>query len=167
MKRRVFIGQSVSALSAAWLFSSCGASKPTPHVDYIRVKKSERVMDLYASGEHVKRYDIALGFAPTGHKQFEGDGKTPEGRYYIYGKNPNSQFYRSLGISYPRPQDYQFAKQFNRSPGGEIFIHGEPNTAQERARGRDWTAGCIAVSDQEIQEIYDSVKIRAIIDILP
>lgn len=167
MKRRAFLVQGLISASTAWIFSACEATKPNPHVDYIRVKKSERIMDLYASGEHYKRYKIALGFAPIGHKQFEGDGKTPEGRYYIYGKNPNSEFYRSLGISYPRPQDYHFAKQYNRSPGGEIFIHGEPNTAQQRARGNDWTAGCIAVSDKEIQEIYDSVKTRAIIDILP
>ncbi|TDA88068.1 hypothetical protein E0702_16775, partial [Halomonas marinisediminis] len=89
---------------------------------------------------------MALGFAPHGHKQVEGDGKTPEGRYRIDRRNPNSSFHLSLGISYPNTADVARARAMGQSPGGNIFIHGQPNLLGPQTE-ENWTAGCIAVTD--------------------
>ena len=104
----------------------------------------------------LKSYEFDLGFAPTGAKQIEGDGKTPEGTYFIDRLNPNSKFHLSLGISYPNKRDVAEAKAMGKSPGGAIFIHGEPNAF--KAKGNDWTAGCIAVKNKEIEQIYAMVR---------
>ena len=112
----------------------------------------------------LKAYDIGLGFAPVGHKQFEGDGKTPEGQYFISHKNPDSQYHLSLGISYPNEADIAFAEAEGKSPGGDIFIHGGPNT---RVSKRDWTWGCIALTDKEIERVYSMVKPGTPVFILP
>jgi murein L,D-transpeptidase YafK len=112
----------------------------------------------------LKTYDVALGFAPEGHKEFEGDGKTPEGAYYITHKNPNSNFHLSLGISYPNAADIAFAEAAGKDPGGDIFIHGGP---RQPITQRDWTWGCVAVSDKEIEVIYSMVKPGTPIFILP
>lgn len=145
--------------------SSCSKfiSYDGPEVTRIVVMKSERKMYLFHGDEVLKSYDIDLGFAPVGHKQFRGDGKTPEGRYYIDRKNPNSAYYLSLGISYPNEQDRAFAAAQGKSPGGDIFIHG----ARKRGnpRGPDWTAGCISVKNHEVREIYAMVRIGTVIDI--
>jgi murein L,D-transpeptidase YafK len=112
----------------------------------------------------LRSYDIALGFAPEGHKQFEGDGKTPEGAYYITHKNPDSRFHLSLGISYPNEADIAFSEAQGKDPGGEIFIHGGPKGP---VRNRDWTWGCVAVSDREMEMIYAMVNPGTPIYILP
>ena len=115
-------------------------------VDYLIVDKSERLMIAYAGGQPVKAWrGLQFGDAPSGHKQFEGDGKTPEGQYFISHKNPDSNYHLSLGISYPNEADIAFAESQGKSPGGEIFIHGGPNT---RVSKRDWTWGCIALTDK-------------------
>lgn len=133
-----------------------------PAVTGIFVNKSARRMYLLHHDDVLRDYDIGLGFAPVGHKQFEGDGKTPEGTYVIDRRNPNSSFHLSLGIDYPRPADVAFARSHGKSPGGDIFIHGEPNdrAARQAARkaGQDWTAGCIAVTNDEIREIFAMVR---------
>lgn len=135
-----------------------------PEVTLVQVHKAERKMYLFHHNQVLKSYDIALGFAPDGHKQFEGDGKTPEGRYTIAAKNPNSDFHLSLFIDYPNAADIAFAEAAGKDPGGEIFIHGGPN---ERVTGRDWTWGCIAVSDREMEVIYSMVEPGTPIMILP
>jgi hypothetical protein len=105
------------------------------------------------------------GFAPEGHKQFEGDGKTPEGEYIIDRRNPNSRFHLSIGISYPNAADRAFARSQGKSPGGDIFIHGRgkyPGSNRD-----DWTWGCIAVTDREMEDIYAMVRNGTPITIKP
>jgi murein L,D-transpeptidase YafK len=135
-----------------------------PEVTSIQVLKGERKMYLLHHDRVLKTYDIALGFAPVGHKQFEGDGKTPEGTYFISYKNPNSEFHLSLMISYPNDADRLFAASQGKPPGGDIFIHGGPN---KKVYQRDWTAGCIAVTDRQMEVIYSMVEPGTPIHILP
>ena len=131
----------------------------------ISVDKSARRMYLLSESTVIRSYRIGLGFAPNGHKSLTGDGKTPEGLYYIDRKNPNSKFHLSLGISYPNAQDRAYAQSIGASAGGDIFIHGQSETP--RFWKRDWTEGCIAVKDHEIQEIYALVPVGTPILITP
>ncbi|MFN3575801.1 MAG: murein L,D-transpeptidase family protein [Tabrizicola sp.] len=135
-----------------------------PEVTQIQVHKADRRMYLLHNDKVLKAYDIALGFAPEGHKQFEGDGKTPEGAYTISHKNPNSRFHLSLRIDYPNANDIAFAEAQGKQPGGDIFIHGGPNGPVSR---RDWTEGCVALTDREIEVVYSMVKPGTPIYILP
>ena len=136
-----------------------------PPVTRILVYKGARRMHLMHFDRVLTSYEIDLGFAPVGHKNFEGDGRTPEGEYTIDRRNPNSRFHLSIGISYPNEADVAFAKAAGKSPGGDIFIHGQPN--RQKVKGPDWTAGCIAVSNEEIEEIYAMVNKGTIITIRP
>lgn len=118
----------------------------------------------------LKIYPIALGFNPIGRKQFQGDGKTPEGVYRINERNPNSAYHKNLGISYPNAADKAYAAGQGKAPGGLIKIHGLPNGQGFIGRQHlrlDWTDGCIAVTDDEIDELYRSVVHNAPIDIRP
>ncbi|NEX48062.1 L,D-transpeptidase family protein [Pseudotabrizicola algicola] len=135
-----------------------------PEVTSVQVHKGARKMYLLHHERVLKTYDIALGFNPVGHKQFEGDGRTPEGTYIIDRRNPNSEFHLSIGISYPNQADREYARNLGKSPGGDIFIHGGPKKKVSR---RDWTAGCIAVTDKEMERIYAMVKNGTPIHILP
>ena len=135
-----------------------------PEVTRIEVHKSTRRMYLLHHDQVLRGYDVELGFAPEGHKTQEGDGRTPEGRYYIDRRNPNSAFYLSIGISYPNAADRAQAAARGVDPGGDIFIHGTPRPFR---RKRDWTAGCIAVTDAEMREIYAMVPMRTVVDIVP
>lgn len=126
-------------------------------VDLIVVWKSKRRMTLFYKKKPIKSYFIRLGFNPKGHKRKEGDGKTPEGTYWITHKNPNSAFHKSLGISYPNKDDKIYAKKKGYSPGKDIFIHGGPKYFLKHFFF-DWTEGCIAVTDREIEEIYNLVQ---------
>ena len=121
-------------------------------------------MYLVAGDVVIRAYDIELGFAPEGDKQVEGDGKTPEGAYRINFKNPNSNYYLSLGISYPNNRDRAEAAALGKSPGGDIFIHGTPSG---KLRAKDWTYGCSAVTNKEIEEIFAMVKTGTAIFIHP
>lgn len=139
-------------------------------VEYILVEKEKRQMSLYREGILLKKYNIALGQSPVGHKKKEGDGKTPEGTYSIISKNPKSSYHLSLKISYPSTQDITDAKAMNVNPGSDIMIHGIRNGLGWIGRYHtilDWTRGCIAVSNDEIEEIYSSVQIGVIIEIRP
>jgi len=120
-------------------------------------------MYLLNGNKALKSYDIGLGFAPTGDKMVEGDGKTPEGHYRINRRNPDSRFYLSLGISYPNKRDVAEAKKLGEDPGGDIFIHGE-GTLLSRLKP-DWTWGCIAINNKEIEEVYAMVPNGTIISI--
>lgn len=126
-----------------------------PEVTSVVVYKADRKMYLYHGDEILKAYNIELGTNPVGHKQFEGDGKTPEGLYYITHRNPRSQFHLSLGISYPNAQDVAYAKSQGKSPGGDIFIHGQSATSKGKD---DWTVGCIAVTNAQMDVIYAMVQ---------
>lgn len=136
-----------------------------PEVTSIQVHKAERKMYLLHNNQVLESYDIALGFRPVGHKQFEGDGKTPEGSYTISHRNPNSEYHLSLGISYPNDIDREFAAVAQQRPGGDIFIHGH-SYFRGKNKG-DWTAGCIAVRDREVEVIYSMIRPGTVINILP
>ncbi|MEO8205770.1 MAG: L,D-transpeptidase family protein [Chthoniobacterales bacterium] len=138
--------------------------------DRIVVRKSERQMTLYKNNQPMGTYRINLGFAPNGTKHFEGDGKTPEGHYFISEHNPQSSYHLSLRISYPDAKDTAYATQANREAGGDIMIHGLPNGENpddQKYTGKDWTLGCIAVTNREIEKIYRQVPDGTPIEILP
>jgi murein L,D-transpeptidase YafK len=137
-------------------------------VDYLIVDKSERLMVAYAAGQPVKAWrGLQFGDRPQGHKQFEGDERTPEGRYVIEGRNPGSAFHLSLKISYPNAADRAFAAQYGRSAGGDIFLHGQPNSLPFGRVPGDWTDGCIAFSNAEIEELWRIVPDGTVIEIRP
>ena len=136
-----------------------------PEVTQIQVYKADRKLLLLSQNKVIKKYDFKLGFAPVGHKEFQGDGKTPEGQYYIDRKNPKSQFYLSIGMSYPNAQDRVKALALGKDPGGDIFIHGTPK--EYAWSDKDWTWGCIAVTNREMDEIYEMVSIGTTIWIFP
>lgn len=167
--------QIILALTVALFLAACGGDsgiggKPSKFRDYdgppvtsVQVHKADRKMYLLNGNRVLKIYDIALGFTPVGHKQFEGDGKTPEGAYYIDRRNPNSQYHLSVGVSYPNANDRIYALANAKLPGGDIFIHGDSNGPKRQA---DWTAGCIAVTDDEIEEIYSMIREGTVIHIM-
>ena len=123
-------------------------------------------MILYKKGKYIKSYKIAIGQNPMGHKQQQGDNRTPEGKYYINDKNPKSKYYLNLGISYPNNNDLKIAKRRGKIPGGDIKIHGYAdkygNTIKRNMRYSS-TWGCIAVTNKEMDELYHWVKIGAVI----
>lgn len=135
--------------------------------DYVLVDKSERLLVAYRDGRPIRAYrGLQFGDAPTGHKRFEGDERTPEGLYRIDRRNPRSSFHLSLGISYPNAQDRAYAARYGRSPGGDIFIHGQPTGRPGRMRG-DWTDGCIALTNRQIEELWQIVPDGTPIEIRP
>jgi murein L,D-transpeptidase YafK len=133
--------------------------------NHLVVSKSNRVLALMNGAEELRKYEVHLGFQPQGHKSQSGDGRTPEGRYYIDRRNPRSDFFLSLGVSYPNAIDMARARAMGVRPGGDIFIHGGPKRTVDR-RKKDWTAGCIAVSDEEMEEIWSMVPTGIPITIL-
>jgi len=139
-------------------------------IDKIVVLKSTRQLQAFSNGQLVKTYSIALGLNPGGNKEFEGDKRTPEGLYTINDKNPNSGYHKNLGISYPNPEDIYKAKEKNKSPGGEIKIHGLRNGLGfigKFQRWIDWTHGCIALTNNEIDELYQLTPLGTPIEIKP
>lgn len=156
MKRRSLIlgGTALVVLGA------CSSNKfkhyDGPEVTYVIVHKDARRMYLMHQDKILEKYKIKLGFAPLGHKEIEGDGKTPEGRYYIDRRNPDSQFHLSLGISYPNARDRAKAHAMGKSPGGDIFIHGQRYPFKKDKD--DWTWGCISVTNKEMEDIYAMVR---------
>jgi len=130
-----------------------------PPVTEVLVQKGERKMYLLSGNRALKVYDIGLGNEPIGHKQFEGDGKTPEGVYFIDRRNPDSRYHLSIGVSYPNPLDTAYAASVGMRPGGDIFIHGQGPEGRALSQYRhDWTAGCIAVRDEEVEDVYAMVR---------
>jgi murein L,D-transpeptidase YafK len=137
-------------------------------VDYLIVDKSERLMVAYAGGQPVKAWrGLQFGDQPAGHKRFEGDERTPEGRYTIEGRNPGSKYHLSLKVSYPNAEDRAYALAQGRSPGGDIFLHGQPNSLPFGRVPGDWTDGCIAFSNEEIAELWRIVPDGTTIEIRP
>jgi murein L,D-transpeptidase YafK len=177
----------VSILSGVFIFVPAQKEKPksiseveNPH---LVVKKKERLLQVYDEGELIKTYKIALGRAPRGDKETEGDGKTPEGEFYVFTKNEQSKFYLSLGLSYPNAEaakrglkerlisqeeydEILRAIAEKRMPpqktalGGEIYIHGGGSLD-------DWTEGCVALPNEEIKELFDAIPVGARVIIEP
>ena len=132
-----------------------------PRVDLVRVDKSDRRMELLAGNQVLRAYDIALGGSPEGHKQREGDERTPEGRYVLDWRNPASCCHKSIHVSYPNASDKAAAKAAGVDPGGMIMIHGQVNGYgwwSWLVQMFDWTDGCIAVHDDEMDEIWKMVR---------
>ena len=145
------------------------ADKPL-HADKVVVLKRERTLQLLSQGKVIKTYKVALGGDPVGPKTRQGDHKTPEGLYVLDSRNAHSQFYKSLHISYPSVGDRAAAKQSGVSAGGDVFVHGLPNGygwIGAGHRAKDWTDGCVAVTDEEIDEIWLAVANGTPIEIRP
>lgn len=181
-----------------WLYISCGETKGYIHGDYVSgyppvnpekgqvyiiVKKAERLLELWQGENLIRSFPVGLGWAPEGHKQMEGDGKTPEGEYYVCVRNSNSSFYLSLGVSYPNKEDAAKAladgridratyeriasaiengqrPDWNTALGGAIMIHGCGSSS-------DWTAGCVAVENEVMDMLFDYCPLGTKITILP
>jgi murein L,D-transpeptidase YafK len=148
----------------------CAAVAAPIQADKIVILKSARSMTLFSGGKVLKTYKVALGSVPLGPKQVEGDHKTPEGNYVIDAKNPHSQFHLSLHISYPSAADKERARTMGRTSGGAIMIHGLSKSFAYLGplhRQTDWTDGCIAVTNAEIEEIWKLVPVGTRVEIRP
>lgn len=172
MDRRAFGLGAVATLG----LSACASASPRilsyngPEVTSLVINKGARKLYLLHNEQILKEYKVDLGFAPSGTKTKKGDGRTPEGTYRIDRRNPRSRYHLSLGISYPNSADVAQAKAAGVDPGGDIFIHGQPNRRAERKRAKktaDWTAGCIAVKNEEMEEIYAMVSRGTVITLRP
>jgi murein L,D-transpeptidase YafK len=160
----------LALLFAAAALALQAYADPPPQADFILVDKSDRQMTLYQKGKVLRSYRIVLGGNPEGHKQQQGDSRTPEGRYTIDRKIPNSQFTRGLGISYPNAEDRARAKARGVDPGGAIVIHGSPDYIEPlyTVGGYvDWTNGCVALPTAQMREVYDMVPVGTPIEIRP
>jgi len=142
----------------------------TAQIDSLVVFKSQNKMIVYQQGKLLKTYQVSFGDNPVGHKQFEGDEKTPDGHYTINAKNNKSGYHKNLGISYPNAQDVNYAMSIGKSAGGDIKIHGLRNglgMINKFQRWINWTNGCVALTNAEVDELYRSVKLGARIQIKP
>lgn len=149
-----------------FMVSLAGAATAEKPADLVVVFKADHEMYLYRNGRPIRHYPIQLGPQPEGHKQREGDGRTPEGAYLLDWRNPESRFYKSIHISYPDSRDLTSATHRGVDPGGEIMIHGQPWYAST-ARVGDWTDGCIAVSNKVMDELWELVPEDTPIHIYP
>lgn len=167
VKRRVILA---APIALALANASTLEAATFPVVDFVIVFKSARKLRLYSvvdgQPKLLHSYRVDLGFAPRGDKGQVGDGRTPEGTYFIDRRNENSRYYLSLGISYPNVDDVAQARANGVDPGGDIFIHGAANSLRNRFK-RDWTAGCISVSNREMDEIWAMVPLGTPIEIRP
>lgn len=146
--------------------ASTANNPPSGDADLVVVMKSERELYLYRHGLIIAQYPIALGLDPIGTKRRRGDDKTPIGAYTLDWRNPNSEFHRSIHISYPDPSDRAHAAALGVAPGNNIMIHGQPDY-DDRPRTGDWTHGCIAVSNRAINQIWAHVPVGTPIHIYP
>lgn len=169
VKKLLLIFLLIIGLATVWLFWPRPTPPPlTSQIDSILIEKSSRRLTVFRDGEALRSYKIALGFAPDGDKQHEGDGKTPEGHFAIDRRNPNSAFHLSLGIDYPKAAHRARAANAGVSPGGDIFIHGQPNRLKVPiAIPYDWTAGCVALSNSEIEDLWQVTPIGTPVEIRP
>ncbi|MEX2496560.1 MAG: L,D-transpeptidase family protein [Woeseia sp.] len=161
-----------SASAGVATVAHAGASSRNgfPLADKVVVEKADRKLHLMSGGEAFRSFDIALGISPYGHKEEEGDNRTPEGRYWLDLRNPNSDYFLSIRISYPDATDRLEASRKGLDPGGQIMIHGQPNTPTYSSayyRRADWTNGCIAVSNSDMIDIWLMTPDRVPIEILP
>jgi murein L,D-transpeptidase YafK len=161
MRRRdLFVGSAfaLSGCAGGWPFRTAPAQPEVEpgSVTRLHILKGDRLLRLETADQVVLEYQIGLGFAPEGPKRVQGDGRTPEGLYRIDRRNPQSAYHLSLGVSYPSPEDQLRAWAGGHGPGGDIFLHGSPNGMDPEPAG-DWTRGCIAVRNAEIEEIWNLV----------
>ncbi len=149
--------------------NTAAAPAAMPVVSRVVVRKSDRRMELISGNEVIRSYRISLGLQPQGHKEREGDFRTPEGRYYLTRRNPRSDYFLSIQVSYPNDRDVNHARSNGWEPGGAIMIHGMPNRLKHDPDyyRRDWTDGCIAVSNADMVEIWLLTNQNTPIDILP
>ena len=162
--------RNVSLLIALLMGLPCARATNTPKADKIVIVKSTRTLNLLSGDKILKTYKVALGTVPVGPKRTEGDHRTPEGSYTIDAKNPQSQFHLSLHISYPSAADRQRAASLGTKPGGAIMIHGLAKPFAYLGplhRQTDWTDGCIAVTNAEIEEIWKLVPVGTRVEIRP
>ncbi len=173
MIRALIVGLiTVVALAAALLASEDRSAPPlmakTARADLILIDKSDRSLTLYQQDEVIFQTDIALGSNPVGDKRSEGDGRTPEGAYQIDRRNDQSKYYLSLGLNYPTKPQREDAASQGRDPGGDIFIHGQPNlTPGALTLPGDWTNGCIAVSNAAMRTIWRRVAMGTKVIVRP
>ena len=177
--RIVFVSRSAKSLyrlvitvilAVAFCFAPHPSSAAVPKADKVLVLKSKRVMNLLRKGKVLKSYRIALGQKPLGRKVCTGDQRTPEGRYVVDSRKADSKFYLALHISYPNEGDVRKAEQLGMLPGGDIMIHGLPDgydDVDQLHRITDWTDGCIAVTNREMEEIWMLVPDGTPIEIMP
>jgi len=168
MSTRAFTSIAIGLLAATMTAQSI--SQPVLHADHVVVLKKERTLRLLSQGKVIRTYEVALGGDPVGPKAQQGDHKTPEGSYVLDSRNPHSQFYKSIHISYPSEHDRALARRNGVSPGGDVFVHGLPNgygAIGAAHRLRDWTDGCIAVTNEELDEIWAAVPDGTPIEIRP
>jgi len=162
-----------SILALVWVCveaPSRTAAQSTTSVDRIVIEKSKRTLTLMNGAKLVKTYKVALGGQPVGAKDRQGDHKTPEGIYAVDAKKAQSQFYKALHISYPNQADREHARKLGLSPGGDVEIHGlgaKWGWIGAKHRLTDWTDGCVAVTNEEIDEIYSQIKVGTPIEIRP
>ena len=172
----IIIGLSLAAIvstsAIAYAKSTSKPENPIPPstaIDRVIVDKSDRILKLMSDGKVIRSYRIALGGSPTGHKQQEGDQRTPVGVYTLDYKNENSIAYRSIHISYPNDEDKARAQSLGVNPGGDIMIHGQMNGFGYLGwlnQRRDWTDGCIAITNDEMDGIMDAVILGTPIEIV-
>ena len=170
MKVVIRVGFVCVALLAGWAHWPGDALAPDARADRVVVDKAGRRLTLYRDDTPLKVYRVALGGEPVGHKQRAGDGRTPEGAYRIDGRLAASGFHRALHISYPDDRDRAAAAQAGADPGGAIMLHGIKNGLGWLGRAHrlvDWTDGCLAVTDDEIEEIWRAVPNGARVEIRP
>lgn len=166
---RVSIGSIAYDKKASTASKDTSPIPSTTVIDKVFVDKSEHILQLLSDDKVIKTYHVALGGSPKGHKQKQGDSRTPVGTYNLDYKNEKSKFYRSIHVSYPNAADKAHAKSLGVSPGGDIMIHGQPNGFGHLAMATqkfDWTEGCIAVTNDEMDEIMDAVKLGIPIEII-
>lgn len=166
--RFLALSLSLVLLTVSGLFSNCAWA--SPKIDLVVVTKSESSMKVLRQGKVLKTYRIAMGDSPVGHKLTEGDQRTPEGRYILDYKKSDSAYYRAIHISYPNDEDRLRANALGISPGGQIMIHGEnPNSSlsPEEAQMYNWTDGCIAVTNAEMDELWQMIDAGTPIEIWP
>ena len=150
--------------------ASCLSTQSLPKVDRIVIEKGKHTMSLLDGAKVVKSYKVALGGHPEGAKDRQGDHKTPEGVYFVDAKKPSSQFHKALHVSYPNQADRERAKKLGLNPGGDIEIHGlgaKWGWVGAAHRETDWTDGCIAVTNGEIDEIYPLIEVGTPVEIKP
>ena len=173
MIRALLVGLITVIAMAAALLAAEDRSAPALAAEKLRadrvlIDKSDRKLVLYQGEEAIFETDIALGFSPTGDKQAEGDGRTPEGEYRIDRRNDQSKYYLSLGLNYPTAEQKAEAAAAGRDPGGDIFIHGQPNlTPGALTLPGDWTNGCIAVSNAAMRRIWRHVAMGTTVEVRP
>ncbi len=167
MKHHAF---AIVLLTALLLVSATASAGDFPVADKVLIEKEKRELHLIAGERIFKTFKIALGIRPQGDKQYEGDFRTPEGRYLLDSRNPNSEYFLSIRISYPDENDRREAAARGDDPGGAIMIHGQPNVptrSEEYYRTQDWTNGCIAVSNSDMIDIWLMTRAGTPIEIRP